>query len=177
MTYLSLVGVVVINGISQDSHHLTLSLYIRLGETDRKLDAGRVFHSLSFCSQTRKQKSLIFFSFFPLFLVSIVQCTTPPRVSWNCSSNSKMTSYSLIPVRVMHCKFYLFVFVCENTKLKCNWKITAARHLFIYLVDLKLGLPPAAPLLCPDGKPVSPWGPSMIDADWSNHPTDRPPHQ
>lgn len=59
MTYLSLVGVVVMNGISQDSHHLTLSLCIRLGETDQKLaDAGPAksafFHSLSFCSKARK---------------------------------------------------------------------------------------------------------------------------
>lgn len=33
-------GVVVMNGIPPDSHHLTLSLYIKHTETDQKLSAG-----------------------------------------------------------------------------------------------------------------------------------------
>lgn len=56
--------------------------------------------------------SPIFFSFLfsHFFLVSIVWCTIPQMVSWNCSTDSKMTSYSLIPLLVMHCKFYLLIF-------------------------------------------------------------------
>lgn len=47
----------------------------------------------------------------------------------------------------------------------------------MYLLNLKLEAAPAARLLRPDGKPVSPWEPSMIDVFGSNHPTDRPPRQ